>query len=471
MHTVAIIGAGFSGSLTAAHLLRAPGPRRILLVDRTSRFARGVAYSTRCPAHVLNVPAGRMSAFEDDPDHFLRWAKDRNAATVGGSFLPRMLYGEYLEWTLDQAERAAPPGVGLERIAAAAVHIDPVSRRLTLSDGRILTPDHTVLALGNFPPRDPPIASPRFYSSSRYIRDPWAADRLGVITPDEPLLLIGTGLTMIDIALEIAERGHRGPIFAMSRRGLLPQPHRSPAKPHHPAPPTDLDSWRPTALGYLRALRREIERSARRGIDWREVVTSIRHDTPRLWNALSEPERRRFLLRLRAFWEVHRHRAAPQATAAITALLRSGRLKIAAARLQDLREDGDAVRATILRRGGPVPETLSFSRVINCTGPDTDLARIDDPLIGSLRAAGAIVPDPLGLGARTDEHGALLDSRERPSPHLYLCGPLRKAQLWENTAVPELRIETATLAKRLLSTRLVHVTGPLAARSEAAGRI
>lgn len=466
MQTIVIIGAGFSGTMVAVHLLGSPGPRRVVLIERGGRFGRGVAYGTACGAHLLNVPAGRMSALESDPDHFLRWAQERDAAAKGGSFLPRMLYGEYLAWTLDDAERSAA-AASLERVTGKAIGVAEGSEcaEVMLDGGRRMAADSVVLALGNFAPADPPTANPAFYSSPRYIRDPWAggADRLSVIGPDEPVMLIGTGLTMVDIALELAGRGHRGVMHAVSRRGLLPQPHRSPAVPHHPAAPRDLDSWEPTALGMLRGLRREVEQARGRGVDWREVVTSIRHDTPRLWGKLPIAERRRFMLRLRAFWETHRHRAAPQAAAAVADMQKSGRLRIVAARPVSFRDDGGAVRATLLPRGCDREAVLTVGRVINCTGPDTNLTTLADPLIASLRERGAIVADDLGLGARTAPGGALLDARGVASKRVFLCGPLRKAELWENTAVPELRVETRALAQRLLQEVRSSGQGPLIA--------
>lgn len=455
MQTVVIIGAGFSGTMLAAHLLRLPGPpRRVVLIERSGRFGRGVAYGTGCGAHVLNVPAGRMNALPADPDHFLRWAQARDAKVQGGSFLPRMLYGEYLGWTLEEAERTAAPGAKLERIAREAVSIAPPRdghlAEVSLDDGRRLACSAVILALGNFSPGDPPVRDPAFFADSRYIRDPWASDRLAAIPPGQPILLIGTGLTMVDIALQVAGREHRGHIYALSRRGLLPQPHRSPAVHYHPTPPDDIADWPPTALGMLRALRSRVRLAAEQGIDWREVVTSIRADTPRLWTSLPLPERRRFMERLRAFWETHRHRAAPEAASGIAALLRTGQLRVRAGRLLDLRGRDGIVEAVIRPRGEDRSDTLRIARVINCTGPQTNLGRVESRLVADLLGRGLIAPDELGLGALTSPEGAAIGAGGVASEFLFACGPLRKAQLWENTAVPELRGEAAALAATVL---------------------
>lgn len=230
---IAIIGAGFSGVVTAVHLLRAGCS--VALINRSGRMARGVAYGTNTPAHVLNVPAGRMSAFPDDEDSFLRFAGERDETVSGGSFVSRSAYGEYLDHILAEAERSAPGGATLERIVGHVADIEVSTNKssalATLADGRSIHADRVVLALGNFAPADPPIEDRRFYSSARYVRDPWDPGALDSIGSDDSVLLIGTGLTMYDIALELDERGVRKPIHAISRRGLLAQSHR----PHGPS--------------------------------------------------------------------------------------------------------------------------------------------------------------------------------------------------------------------------------------------
>ena len=265
------------------------------------------------------------------------------------------------------------------------------------------------------------------------------------------MLLVGSGLTMLDVAMALRERGVRGGVYAISRRGVLPQPHRESTTPppHHDRPKT-IDEWPRTAVGLLRAVRAEVNAAAAHKVDWREVITSLRADTPALWKSLTLTERARFLRHLRPYWETHRHRAAPQIAAAVDQMIRSGQLRVLAGRLLSCNEKGDGVEVLIRRRSDPSPHTLRVGKVINCTGPDTDLARVRDPLIQRLREAGAIRPDALGLGLDTNDDGALIDSRGKVNPRMFLVGPLRKGQLWENTAVPELRIEAERMARRLM---------------------
>jgi uncharacterized NAD(P)/FAD-binding protein YdhS len=449
--TIAIVGAGFSGTTIAIHLLRAsPGTiGRLMLVERAQRQIGGVAYVTGSASHTLNVPAGRMSAFDDDPDDFLRFARRREPSITGGSFVPRKMYGEYLAARLEESRGAS--ALRLIRVSGEVVGVEEREDEvlLTLGDERVLHADQAVLAIGNYPPADPPAIAPHLAASMRYAKDPWAADALEV-EPAEDVLLIGTGLTMCDVALALRDADHRGRIFALSRRGLRPQPHRVSAKPPpHLDPPADLAEWPNTALGLLRGLRAEARSLAPAGVDWREVVTSIRHDTPALWQRLDTDERRRFLDHLRPYWETHRHRASPEASHGVDEMIEAGRLEVIAGTLEAVSEDKDGVVATLRRRGTEASETLRVGKVINCSGPDTDLARVRDPLVESLRRDGLVRPDELGLGLDTDEQGRLLDAGGRPSRRLFLVGPLRKGLRWEHTAVPELRVEAERMADLL----------------------
>ncbi len=231
--TIAVIGGGFSGSAVAINLLRRARPVRVVLVNRYGPIGRGVAYGTRLEAHVLNVPAGGMSVLEDDPTHFLRWARGRDPAIEAGTFVSRRLYGEYLAQSLDEAARGATAEAALERVVGEvrelALPADGTGTRLAFADGSRREADHVVLALGNYSPNDPPAEGADFYRSERYVRDPWVRGSLETIRAGESVLLLGTGLTMLDIALDLAGRNVAIPIRAVSRHGLLPMPHRGTA--------------------------------------------------------------------------------------------------------------------------------------------------------------------------------------------------------------------------------------------------
>ncbi|HET6474258.1 MAG TPA: FAD/NAD(P)-binding protein [Pseudomonadales bacterium] len=455
---ILVIGAGFCGTLVAAHLLRAQSrkPIHVMLVDRRGAWARGVAYGTRTPAHVLNVPAGRMSAFPDDEDHFLRFAQARDYSISGGSFVPRSIYGEYLEHVLTDAKRGRAAGSTLQQILREAtdITVDPDGAEAEFTNGWKRRFDRVVLAVGNSPPAESVVERTGIRSTYRYVADPWAPAAFEQVDPDEPVLLLGTGLTMLDVALDLHQRGLRAPMIALSRHGLLPQAHRAAtAAPSFAHRPPDILSGAATALAYLRSVRRYVAELAPTGVDWREVLTSLRPITPRLWSALAEPERARFLRHVRAYWETHRHRAAPLPFALLQRLIENGELTTIAGRLDQLDTDVTGITARIVARGGAVSaeryREFRVGSVVNCTGPQTDIARLDDPLLGNLLQRGSIRADPLHCGVDVTDDLALVDGTGVPSRSLYYIGPLLRARFWEATAVPELRVHAMNLARRL----------------------
>jgi uncharacterized NAD(P)/FAD-binding protein YdhS len=456
-HSVAVVGAGFSGTILVAHLLRrSRGSLRIYLINKSGRLARGVAYGTRSSRHVLNVPAGRMSAFAEDETDFLRFAQRRDPGIQGGSFVPRHLYGDYLEHILLSAQSESARGTVLSHVADEVLSIDELPDEGTaivnLAHGAPLAVNRVVIAAGNYAPTPPPLADTRYLTDARFIADPWKPRALDAVAGDRPVVIVGTGLTMVDIALELASRGHTGGMTAISRRGLVPQPHRhGTSPPSYGHLPPDLIATAPTASNYLRAVRRHARKLEREGIDWREVVASLRPVTPRLWRALPDAEKSRFLRHLRPYWEVHRHRMAPELWAALHELVATTRLQVVAARLTSVEPAEDSLRVSFRRRERAHSETVSVSAVINCTGPESDVRRLRDPLVRDLIARGLATCDTAGLGIRVDDAYRVIGSTGAPSPVLSLTGPLLKGEFWEATAVPELRVHAARLAERIAS--------------------
>lgn len=460
--TVAIIGAGFSGTIVAAQLLQQSAARslHILLLDRAPTPARGVAFGMTSANHLLNVPAGRMSAFPHDEDHFLRYAKSREVGVVGGSFVPRRVYGAYLEDTLRTAAvEGMRHGHRLERRAVEVIAISPDGTGVVLRarDGSTIRADRAVIAAGNFAPANPPVpgASGSFYHSARYVRDPWAVNALDHVPPDEPVLLVGTGLTMLDVAIELSSRGRTAPLHAISRRGLVPLPHRAHgAPPSYGHLPPGLISCEPTAVAYLRAIRRHVRALSADGVDWREVVASLRPITPRLWHTLSVSERARFLRHARPYWDAHRHRIAPELDHVFRSLRASGALTLSAARVLGYSEEATRVCVTLRARAVTASHTLSVACVVNCTGPESDVRALGEPLLDQLLRDGLASADRLGLGLEVADDLRLVDRRGEARAPVWLVGPLLKGAHWEATAVPELRVHAARVARSVRSSLL-----------------
>lgn len=455
--TIAIVGGGFSGSLVATHLLRkATCPLNIKLIERRPNLGRGVAYGTNSPLHLLNVPAGKMSAFPDRPDHFLRWlqTQDSREALVAAdvkvdTFVQRKIYGAYVGAVLEEAIAAAADKVHFEALTDEAIAIQPEAEGATvyLNSGQALQAHRIVLALGNFPPSDPPVSDRSFYSSQRYIGYAWSANALTDLYPDDPVLLIGSGLTMLDLAVALSGRGHTGIIHVVSRHGLLPHSH----KPTQPYPPfLDAENAPKKIRDLVKRVRQEVQAALASGQDWRAAIDSLRPAIQQLWQALPLSEQRRFLRHVRPYWEVHRHRVAPEVANTITSLLRSQQLVVHPGCIQAYREDERGVDVVVRARGSENSLVLRVARVINCTGPQCDYRKFTHPLIVHLRNAGLIQPDALGLGLAVAPNGALLDEGGVASPCLYTLGSPRKGILWETTAVAEIRVQAMQLADEIM---------------------
>jgi uncharacterized NAD(P)/FAD-binding protein YdhS len=452
--TVAIVGGGASGSLVATQLLRRHqrGGLRVVLIERREKLARGVAYSTDNPQHRLNVPAGAMGALPRDPKHFVRWANSRGNDLGPTDFAPRGLYGEYLGCLLDDAERSAQPGVELERRCDSAVAMrteegsEPGEMEIELASGATVIAHHLVLALGNLPPATPPGADAELLASSRYERNPWDAGLPARAASDETVLLIGTGLTMVDVALALGEGERPEKILAVSRNGLLPTRHRrglAPPNRWFELPPSEMKLAEMTAQ-----LMEEIAKTEQDNGDWRQVVDGLRPYTNRIWRRLSEEDREEFVRHVARRWDVARHRMAPEIAAALHAMRSEGRLRLVQGSLESARLRDPDVEVTIALGDGESTR-LHVDRVVNCTGPTLDLGRAGEPLLDGLLDSGQVRRGPLGLGLDHDSRGVLLDSTGVPVKMLSTIGPMRKGCLWETTAIPEIRSQAFELADQI----------------------
>ncbi|WP_447776937.1 FAD/NAD(P)-binding protein [Pseudomonas chlororaphis] len=454
MKTLVVIGAGFSGAVTAAQFLRRSPPGvRVVLINRSGAMARGLAYGTNSSLHLLNVPAGNMSAYVDEPDHFLRFCQAQDAAYTASSFVPRKLYGDYLASVLDFSEAHCSENVRLERLISEVYRITPsgAGAVLELENGEQLKADQVVLAFGNFSPLDIP-GFACLINSPYYQSDPWSFSlKERADMDDRSILLIGSGLTALDVALGLLQQGHRGPIHMVSRRGLHPLPHR----PQRHVQQMSLIlvekllKVMPTVRAYMREIRSEIEAGRREGLDWRDLLAALRSYTPSLWARLPSTERRRFLRHVQPYWDVHRHRVAPEAYLRFQEALASGQINPVAGRIKSIDSSADGLRIGIQLRGGQQIEQIDVARVINCTGPNTNLRCVDSPLINQLRKDGLVQLDPFGLGLCVDARLSVKNAKGISSSWLYYVGPMLKADYWEATAVPELRQHAKSLACEL----------------------
>lgn len=446
---VAIIGGGFSGTMQAINLLRHDGPAAILIERRESRLGRGVAYSAAHPDHLLNVRAGNMSALPDDPTHFVRWLV-REGLGDASTFVPRTTYGRYLSEMLDRASQSAGSRLKIVPATAVAIRQEAGGQVITLADGRSVEADALVLAMGNLPPHAPPGFHDSALGPDVYADDPWAGDICEGLTSDDTVLLLGSGLTAIDAALLLDARGFRGRIIALSRRGLVPHAHWD-----HPRSPSELAELPPTQASDLT----RFVRSRAQERPWRDAVDDLRPLTQRLWAACAPIQRERFLRHLRPYWDIHRHRLAPQVAARIAQLQAEGRLRFVAGKTVSCDPGAGFLNVTWRPRGASNSETLKVRRAVNCTGPQGDLLRTHDPLLCQLLASGTIRPDQLRLGLDIDDQSRVIGQDGNANDSVFAIGPMTRGGLWEVVAVPDIRHQTWTLARRLANAHWVGGEG------------
>lgn len=456
---ITIIGGGFTGLMALANLIRfgneAAMPLHIILIDRQPAIGDGVAYRTTDERHLLNVPACRMSAWPDLPDDFLTFARSKNSWVGPDDFLPRQFYGQYLRTTVLELAEATGDHLSAEVMHEEVARLAPSSSGWSIETigGRSVHADLAILAAGHRPPNDP-LAKAWTGPRGRFVTDPWASLALGQIAPDEPVLLIGSGLTAVDVILTLNRRDRVAPLIVISRRGLMPMAHLRQRKEE-----ADLsglvDEWLdPTRTLTIRrlisTLRRYITAAAESGSEWQQVIDALRSITPCLWDRLGVQERSRFLRHLRPFWEIHRHRMAPAIANTIDRLRLEKTLEIVAGSLISATADAEGIDVTFSCRGASNTRTARVSWVVNCTGPGVHNRHGIHPFLRPLIDAGTLCCDELNLGLLTDDCGRAIGISKEAHPDLLVAGTLRKATLWESTSVPELRRQAQTVARTAL---------------------
>jgi len=443
--TVAIVGSGAGGTLFAVQLLHAATAARTsvraVLIDRREQGG-GVAYSTRDPRHRLNVTASRMSAFPSLPSHFVDWRARLGYGNAPGTYASRTEYGRYLADVLAESCRRAAPAVSLERLVAEVVAVEPTGDRvrLELADGRAVAADLAVLALGNLGAAAPP-GCEAVSAHPGFVRDPWVPGELERIVDvaADAVLLIGSGLTMVDVALSLSRSRPSTRFIAMSRNGLLPRAHLPGRLAPTPAP-TRVDPH----ISFPELVDRTLAEAASGNPRWHQLVDGLRPVTQAHWRRLSFEERAAFMATRHRAWSAHRHRMAPEVAGSVARLLADGRLEL----------HRGAPELEIAPRGQlllnlPGGERVALSLAVNCTGPALDPALSTDPLVRQLLAAQHVRPHPLGIGFDTAPGGAFRGPDGAPQSRLFTLGPPRIGELYETTAIPEISEQALELATRL----------------------
>jgi uncharacterized NAD(P)/FAD-binding protein YdhS len=456
---ITIIGGGFSGTLTAVQLLRqSPFPIHVRIINAGYPVAKGVAYSAESNLHLLNVRAGRMSAFPQQPLHFVRWLEKQPGSeefctgdeSLVKAFIPRRIYGQYLEDLLEHTRENLPAGCSLEIIndeATAVVPAENNTYHIKLKNGGAFLTRKLVLALGNFVPGAVAGVSEAVMGSQFYMGNPWQSSGLDALDPEKPVLLIGTGLTMVDVVLSLLEQQFRGKIYAVSSKGYLPMVHPQ----SNPYPDISQELQPPFQLTSLYAtIKKHIRKAEAMGSSCEAFIDSIRPLTQQIWQGLSLPDKEKFIRHLSSLWGVFRHRISPQIGGRIQAALDSGQFEVVAGRLQSTEIKADQLEVTVKERGTGKPAKFLVQRLVNCTGPQCNYPKIESELVKNLLETRLITSDELRLGIKAEPDGRVLQENDKPSGAVFTIGPALRGALWESTAVPEISEQAAHLAQTIL---------------------
>lgn len=444
---IAIVGAGFSGTALAAVLHReAKQPLEVYLFEKTGQFAAGDAYRTPFHYHYLNARAGDMSALEDEPESFVTWLKANanqyvvNDMPVARQFMPRVLYHQYLEDLLQQITADSESTFQLFLVPEEVVDIDPVATHtnIILQNQQVVKVDAVVLATGNNPPARLPF---KCDDTIHVINNPWDYTVLNDIPRDAPVLIIGTGLSMVDAVLSLNHQQHQGMITAVSRRGLMPLPHSDTCAPvplNIAAMPSDMRSM-------MKAVRAEAKKIIAAGGDWRSLINAMRLQLPAIWQRTSEVCRKRFLRHVLPYWNIHRHRVQQKLYALLMEMSAAGRFEILAGRVQSAKDGVVTVRL----RTSDQKRELPIQYIINCIGSGFE-PTTDQPLVQALLRRDLAQIDPLRLGMHAGADHALQLPSGAYSANCYVIGPPMRGEVWECVAVPEIRKQCKIVARTLL---------------------
>lgn len=457
---ILIIGGGLSGAMLAAQLLRLPGQRSVLVIEPRAELGRGEAYSAVELGHTLNGNAARMSVDPDNPDDLTQWLtayiaaggwpqSDEQHVPVSELFPPRGIFGLYVQQRLAEAQAlGVAEGSTAEHVQAEVIDLQTDDHRvlLTLSNGQQLQSACAVLATGMFAAARTPQTESNGVNAAAL--DPWDVSAMRQLDPLSTVLIIGSGLTMVDAVVSLEQAGHRGPIEVFSRHGLLPHVRRQP-----PAWVDFLaaDQSICTPRQLVRELRRHCRDAMAQGIDWQAPLDTVRAHIGRLWSQATDVQRRQFVRHVRPWWESHHHRSPPLSAQLVERLHGEGRLRIQAASFKGLEpssEDGVSIR--IRRRGEADTVVVSGAALINSSGIEYDWRRVARPLPQQLLARGLVQPGPLALGIAAAVDGAVLNAEGKVANRLFAMGPPLRGMWWESTAVTDVASQAKALAIRLV---------------------
>ena len=453
---IAIIGAGFSGTLVLANIVKTAQENcSIAIIDKLESFNKGIAYNPSSSMFLLNVATKRMSAFSNDPDHFLNWVCKQNSfelfsrEALANSFLPRDIYRQYLSSIWDETiELAQSKNIQIECFFSYAENINLLDEKyiITTESGDSIIAKQVILSTGNQTPSNKALRQKLDNNHSRYFQNPWKIETITNFEPELNILIIGNGLTMVDTTMGLVENHFQNKIYAVSPNGFNVLPHLH----NNIAYIFDLDLDDPNfSLTYLlRKVNAEVKKLSKLGITSEPVVDALRSKTQEIWKKLTVAEKRFFMRHLRHIWGVSRHRIAPHIYRKIQNLRINKKLEVIAGEIHKISDAGTHLEVTLFNKKSNKFKTIQVSRIINCTGPQTNLKESENALLHKLFVEGFLSQDELNLGTKIDlKTYEILDSNNKRVPCFYTLGVNLKGELWESVAIPELKVQAKEVAQ------------------------
>lgn len=438
---IAIVGGGISGTLVVLNFLRQSQlPIEVSWFDKTDAFCKGFAYSTLQAGHLLNVRAANMSLFPDETEHFVNWLATFYPAYTAKDFVPRKLFGEYALHTWHTLKDTNPL-VKVTQYAEEVKAIERTEQGFRLSATKIHNCAQVVLALGNFLPAHPRSQDREFVTAPDYFQNAFNPALTAAAAKQKQVAIIGSGLTMIDTVISLADHGYTGHITVISPHAYLPQAHQE-----NPLPSVSAfinEDTRYTLPGLYALVNAGLKKARQLNLNPHSVIDVMRPHLQELWFRLSLEDKQQFLRHLRHKWGVARHRAPAQSMAVIERLMAEQYLSVVKGRIFNVKTVADGFILSYFDHKN-AEKTLDTGMLINCTGPESNPETLDFPLIRQLLRDGIITPDELKYGLNAAPDGTV-------SKNIYTLGPPLKGILWESTAVPEIRVQAQKLAAKIIS--------------------
>ena len=441
---VIIIGGGLSGSLLAMQLARSPGGSEVVLIEKNPEFlGRGVAYQYDFTHQPLNVVAGGMSLFPDKPLDFVRWLEANHFRynhlidqVSPEAFIPRKIFGDYVLENLEKIQQEVSERLQIRIDEAISIMDFGKRKTVVFASGNALHADHVILALGNFPPADLFATHNPVQNDPRYFASPWSDRVYSDIKGDEDILLVGSGLTAVDIVLGLIVRKFRGKVTMLSRRGVFPLPHDL---THQAISITVPENYSPRKmLLWVRYLMRKNPE-----VPWSVIIDGLRPYTQKIWLQWIVSDKQYFLKKIRPYWEIARHRIPSASSERLNNMMEKGQLVLIKGTIEEASVSSNGIE--ILYRSESGLNSQVFQKVINCTGPESNYRKVRFPIIVDLIARGKVKIDELGLGIKCTPEGSIINDQGEVEQGIWCIGPMRKAVLWETTALRELREQSSAL--------------------------